>query len=77
MHFQYTSRRDISIPYDYTFQSITQYIDNLSSMHKFAHVYVNGKNWGVMDIASKELLEKQNRKDFIIVRFGNENLFFV
>jgi len=30
-----------------------------------------------MDIASKELLEKQNRKDFIIVRFGNENLFFV
>ena len=44
----------------------------IASVHKFAHIFINGENWGVMDIEehmSKELLEKQNRKESIIVRF--------
>ena len=53
-------------PYDYTFQSMLRDSGNLTSVHKFAHIFVNGEDWGVMDIEelmSKELLEKQNRKN--------------
>ena len=67
--------RERQHPYDYTFQSIIRDTGNLASTHKFAHIFVNGDDWGIMDIEehmSKELLEKQNRKDSVIVRFANE-----
>ena len=66
-------------PYDYTFQSLVREAGNISPVHKFAYVIVNGERWGVMDIEehiSKELLEKQNRKESIIVRFSNRDKFF-
>jgi len=63
-------------PYDYVFQSMMKDIGNLSSSHNFAQIYVNGVDWGVMNIEehmSKELLEKQKRKESIIIRFSNED----
>jgi len=62
-------------PDDYIFQSMMRDAGNLASVHKYAHVYVNGADWGIMDIEehmSKELLEKQKRKESVIVRFSNE-----
>ena len=62
-------------PYDYVFQSMIRDIGNLSPVHKFVHLYVNGDDWGIMNMEehmSKELLEKQNKKDSVIVRFSNE-----
>ncbi len=63
-------------PYDYVFQSMMRSTGNLASTHKFAHIFVNDDDWGIMDIeehVSKELLEKQNRKNSIIIRFSNED----
>ncbi|MBT4764418.1 hypothetical protein HOO14_05440 [bacterium] len=62
-------------PYDYAFQSMMRQLGNLSATHNFVHVYVNGKDWGVMDVEehmSKRFLEKQDRKESAIVRFSNE-----
>jgi len=62
-------------PYDYSFASILKGANNLGAVHKFAHIYINGKDWGVMDIEehmSKEFLEKQKRKESLIVRFSDE-----
>jgi hypothetical protein len=64
-----------TFPFDHVFQSLIRRLGNLSSVHKYAHVFVNGESWGVMNVEehmSKELLEKQEKKDSIIVRFGNE-----
>jgi hypothetical protein len=63
-------------PYEQVFQSLMRRMDNLSSLHNYIHVYVNGEDWGVMNIEehmSKELLEKQKKKESIIVRFSNDN----
>ena len=63
-------------PYDYVFQSLMRDTGNIASVHKFAHIFVNGEDWGIMDIEehmSKELLEKQGRKESIIIRFSNED----
>lgn len=65
-------------PYDQTFQSLLRQSGNLAPPHKYAHIYVNGKYWGVMDIEehmSKELLEKQKTKDSIVLHLGNDNVF--
>ena len=65
-------------PYDYIFQSLVRDAGGIAPVHKFAHVFVNGEDWGIMDIEehmSKELLEKQNRKESVIVRFGNEEIW--
>ena len=62
-------------PYDYVFQSMMRNVGNLASSHNFVHVFVNGTDWGIMNMEehmSKEFLEKQNRKDSIIIRFSNE-----
>jgi hypothetical protein len=62
-------------PYDYAFQSMIRGAGGLSAVHKFAHVYVNGTDWGIMDIEehmSKKFLEKLKRKESIIVRFSND-----
>lgn len=66
-------------PYDLTFQSMLRDVGNLTSVHKFAHFIVNGEDWGIMDVEelmSKELIEKQNRKSSVIVRFSNDDKWF-
>ena len=63
-------------PHDYVFQSLMRDIGNISPAHNFVHAYVNGVDWGIMNMEehmSKELLEKQNRKNSVIVRFSNED----
>ena len=65
-------------PYDYVFHSLVRKAGNLAAVHNFAHIYVNGDDWGIMDIEehmSKEFLEKQKRKESAIVRFSNEKLW--
>jgi hypothetical protein len=62
-------------PYDLTFQSMIKDIGILSSNHQFAHIYVNGEDWGIMIIeesVSKEFLEKKGRKNSVIVSFSDE-----
>ena len=62
-------------PYDHAFQSMVRETGNLASVYHYSKVYVNGVSWGVMNIeehASKELLEKQNRKESAIIRFSDE-----
>ena len=64
-----------SFPYDYSFQSLLAGVNNISIPYRFTHVYVNGRNWGIMALEehmSKEFLEKQRRKDSLIVRFSDE-----
>ena len=63
-------------PHDYVFQSLMRDIGNISPAHNFVHAYVNGVDWGIMNMEehmSKEFLEKQNRKNSVIVRFSNED----
>ena len=63
-------------PYDLSYQSILNHLGNLSSVHKFADTYVNGVSWGIMNLEehmTKEFLEKQRRKESLIVRYGNED----
>jgi hypothetical protein len=73
--FSIQKPRERQHPYDHSFQSMLRSLNNLTSVHKFAHVFVNGEDWGIMDIeehVSTKFLEKQNKKDSIIVRFSNE-----
>ena len=65
-------------PYDYVFQSMVRGVGNLSPVHNFVHLYVNGTDWGIMDMEehmSKEFLERLKRKESAVVRFGNEKLW--
>ena len=65
-------------PFDHVFQSTIRRLGNLSSVHKYVRVVINGVSWGIMNIEehmSKELLEKQGRKDSIIMKFGNEKIW--
>lgn len=74
--FSIQKPRTRQFPFNHIFQSLVLDTGNLAAIHKFAHIYVNGVNWGIMDIEehmSKELLEKQKRKDSIIVKFSNED----
>jgi hypothetical protein len=62
-------------PYDQSFQDLQRDISNISPKHNYVKLYVNGEDWGVMNIEehlTKELLEKQKFKESIIVEFGNE-----
>lgn len=73
--FSIQKPRERQFPYDYIFQSLIRDIGNISPIHKFVHLYVNGDDWGIMNMeehVSKELLEKQNKKDSVIVRFADE-----
>ncbi|MDB4072666.1 CotH kinase family protein, partial [Gammaproteobacteria bacterium] len=67
-----TSRQ---FPYDYSYQSTLSALGNITSAHKFVHLYVNGRSWGIMNLEehmTKEFLEKQKRKESIIIKFGDE-----
>ena len=62
-------------PYDQTFGKLNQKLGNLSPKQTFAHVFVNGQDWGVMNLEehmSKEFLEKQKKKESLIFKFGND-----
>jgi hypothetical protein len=76
--FSIQKPRSRQYPYNHIFQSIARDTGNITPIHKFAHVFVNGEDWGIMDIEehmSKELLEKQKKKESIIVRFSNDDLW--
>ena len=62
-------------PYDQVFGKLNRDLGNLTPKQTFAHVIVNGQDWGVMNIEehmSKEFLEKQKRKESLIFKFGND-----
>ena len=59
-------------PYDQVFQKSIQKLGNLSPSHNYVHLFVNGKDQGIMNIEehmSKELLEKQQVKESLIMKF--------
>ena len=62
-------------PYDESFQLMVKKIGNISSNHKLSHVTVNGRSYGLMlieEVVSKELIEKQKRRDSMIFRFSDD-----
>ena len=64
-----------AFPYDQAYGRITQKIGNIAPKHHFARILVNGEDWGIMNIEehmSKEILERQNQKESIIFKFGND-----
>ena len=70
--------RTRQFPFDHVFQSMMRQTGNLSPIHKYIRVFVNGESWGIMNVEehmSKEFLEKQGRKNSIILKFGNEKIW--
>ncbi len=64
-----------AFPYDQAYGNVVQNIGNLSPKHHFARIFVNGEDWGIMNIEehmSKEILERQKQKESMIFRFGND-----
>jgi hypothetical protein len=64
-------------PYNHVFQKLMKELGGLGAVHKPIHVFVNGMDWGVMDMQehiSGEMLEKQGRKDSIVVYLGSRYL---
>ncbi len=73
--FNISKPKSRQFPYDETFQSIVKKIGNMSSNSKLANIILNGKSQGIMlieEVVSKELIEKQNRKDSMIFRFSDD-----
>lgn len=63
-------------PYDAVFQDTIRSAGNLASEHNYVKVAVNGNEWGVMNLEShigKEFLERNRKKDSLVVRFSNED----
>ena len=66
-------------PYEQVFQDIIEDEGLLSANHDYIRVFVNGENWGIMDIEehmSKEFLEKEKYKESIILKFNDEGKSF-
>lgn len=64
-----------AFPYDQVFGELSKSIGNIAPYQTFARVNVNGEHWGIMNIEehmSKEMLEKQHRKESLIFRFGSD-----
>lgn len=62
-------------PYDDIFQKLIRATGNLAPRHEYVHVFVNGVNWGIMDMEehmSNIFLENQQRKESAILRFSDE-----
>jgi hypothetical protein len=62
-------------PYGQVYSRLIRQSGGLSTVYDYVHVYVNGEDWGIMNIEehmSKELLEKQQAKDSLILKFGND-----
>ena len=65
-------------PYEQTFQELQKKLNNIAPKHNYIHLFVNGEDWGIMNVEehmTKELLEKQRFKESIIFRFGNTSRF--
>ncbi len=76
--FSLQKPKEREFPYDDVFQSIMYDVGNLSAKHNYVNVYVNGSDWGIMDMEehiSKVFLEKQRRKESAVVRFSDEKLW--
>ena len=62
-------------PHDQTFSDLQKRLGNISPSHDYVNLVVNGEYWGTMNIEehmSKELLEKQKRKESLILKLGDE-----
>jgi len=62
-------------PYEQAFQGTLRQGGNITAIHKYASISVNGEDWGVMSIEeniSKEFLEKQRLKDSLVFRFSDD-----
>jgi hypothetical protein len=62
-------------PYDQIYQDIQRSLGNISSVHNYVDVTINGKNWGIMNVEehmSKEFLEKQKLKESLILKIGDQ-----
>ena len=62
-------------PSDQVYQSLIIENGGLATTHNFIHLFVNGEDWGIMNIEehmSKELLEKQRRKESLIFKLGDD-----
>ena len=62
-------------PYDDSFQNVVKKIGNISSNHTLSHVTVNGRSYGIMlieEVVSKELIEKQKKRDSMVFRFSDD-----
>ena len=65
-------------PFDHIYSESMRATGNLASVQNYIHVFVNGTDWGVMNIEehfSKEFLEKQKAKESLIVRFGDNQKY--
>jgi hypothetical protein len=61
-------------PFDYIFQRVVSDSNNLGPAKDYANIYVNGENWGIMNLEeslTKEFLEKKESKQSIVVRYPN------
>ena len=67
-------------PHDPVFQDLVKKLDILSVSHEFVQARVNGETWGAMNIQelfSPENLERQRRKNSLILKFGDETQSFL
>ena len=74
--FNIQKPRTRSFPYDAIFQDTIRSTGNLASEHNYLRVNVNGSPWGVMNLEShidKEFLERNKKKESLVVRFSNED----
>jgi len=74
--FSITKPAERAHPYDMVFQKVMIDAGNLATNHQFANIIVNGIKWGIMDIEehmTPSFLEKQKRKNSLIIRFSNED----
>ncbi|MDC2995030.1 CotH kinase family protein [Prochlorococcus sp. AH-736-F09] len=65
-------------PYENIFQEILKEFDFHSVTHKLVKVFVNGENWGIMDMQEHfgtALLEKNKLRDSLIFTFSNDKRF--
>ena len=65
-------------PFDNLFQELVRGFNNISPNHSIYNVYVNGENWGIMDVEERinsEFLEKQKRKESIVLEIGGDQDF--
>ena len=62
-------------PYEHTFQDLLQKEGYPSVQHELVHVFVNGDDWGVMDMQehfTTEMLEKNGLKASSIFRLSDD-----
>ncbi len=70
---------DRQYPYDQIFQNLVVKSGNIATKHDYVQIFVNGQKWGIMNIEehmSKELLEKQETKNSIILKLTNEKNWY-